>query len=103
MAKYEIGDVTVDTDKATATWEEALDFHGIHGFISRATLDGWTHERMYLSPEGQYYLVRWSDWKGVRPTAEFVSRPDAAKWLLFMGHKLPKDLMEFKRVRLPRP
>lgn len=41
-------------------------------------------------------MERWRQWQGVRPTAEWLSERDAARWLLANDHELPDDLAHFE-------
>jgi hypothetical protein len=41
-------------------------------------------------------VERWSQWQGVRPTAEWLSERDAARWLLANDHELPEELAHFE-------
>ena len=94
MARYRMEDNTVlDTDRATASWEEAKRFNG-NNHISIATGSQWVHERLYRSRKGRYYIEHWSQWQGSLPSAEWVSKRQAASWLLANGHELPDDLAE---------
>lgn len=93
MAKYRIDETIVDTDRAQQTWKEASDWDG-RNRISRATGSQWEHEQLYLSAKGNYYIVHESQWQGSLPHASFVSRQEAARWLLNNEHALPDDLAE---------
>ena len=92
MARYRMSDgVVVDTDKATRAWEEARDWNG-QNWISRNTRSQWTHETLYRSRKGRYYLVYSSQWQGSTPSAEWVSEKEALKWLILNDKDLPAEL-----------
>jgi hypothetical protein len=92
MARYRLQtDIVVDTSKAAQQWDEATDWDG-RNHISRATGDQWTHQTLYKSSKGRYYIVHSSQWQGSRDYAEEVSKRDAAAWLVHNDHELPEDL-----------
>ena len=95
MAVYGIFGSIVDTDTAKNEWEENTTFDGSN-HISKATGSQWTHETLYLSSKGRYYIVRTSQWQGSLPEARFVDNEEAAKWLLLNDHELPDDLAPLK-------
>jgi hypothetical protein len=41
-------------------------------------------------------VERWRQRQGVRPTAEWLSERDAARWLLANDHELPEELAHFE-------
>lgn len=83
--------ILVDTAKALQTWEEATYFNG-NNYISKATGDQFTHETLYKSAKGRYYILHSSQWQGSHDYATFCEPEAAAKWLLLSGHTLPSDL-----------
>jgi len=92
MSKYRMEDGRVlNTDKASAEWEEAIDWNG-QNFVSRATGSKWEHETLYRSSKGRYYIERTSQRQGSSPYAELVTNKRAAAWLLANDHELPQDL-----------
>lgn len=96
MARYRIeGDGLVDTDKATASWEEDTRFDG-NNQISVATGSQWDHQTLYRSRKGRYYLVHESQWQGSTPHAEWVSPEEATRWLVLMEYDLPEDLKQYE-------
>ncbi len=95
MARYRIENSVVDTDNATATYEEET-YHDGHNYISQATGSQWDHETLYRSRRGRYYLVRSSQWQGSRNSAEWLSPQESARWLLSQDHDLPEDLAEYE-------
>lgn len=96
MSKYRMEDDTVvDTDKAAQSWNEESDWDG-NNHISRATGSQWEHQTLYRSSKGRYYVEHDSDWQGSRSHAEFVSREEAARWLLHNEHTLPEDLSDLE-------
>src|SRR6516225_11005853 len=67
MSKYRMEDGKVlDTDKASAEWEEAIDWNG-RNFVSRPTGSQWEHETLYRSSKGRYYVERKSLRQGSSP------------------------------------
>jgi hypothetical protein len=92
MSRYRMEDGTVvDTEKATKHWEEDS-YHDGSNFISKATGGQWTHEDLYRSRKGRYYIVHSSQWQGSKPYAEWVSQREAARWLTLNEHELPEEL-----------
>jgi hypothetical protein len=95
MSRYRMSDGTVvDTSKATQSWDEDTYWDG-QNHISRATGTQWNHETLYRSRKGRYYIESHSDWQGSRDSAEWVSREEAARWLLVNkveGKEFPEDL-----------
>lgn len=92
MARYRMEDGTVvNTDKAAQSWDEAARWDG-RNYISVATGDQWTHETLYKSAKGRYYIEHDSQWQGSTPSASYVDAASAAKWLLLNEHALPEDL-----------
>jgi hypothetical protein len=96
MSKYKMDDgKIVDTTKALYRWEEETFFDG-RNRISNATGSQWEHQRLYRSAKGRYYLECSSQWQGTHPYARWVSREEAATWLIANGHGLPPELEEFE-------
>lgn len=94
MARYRMDDGTVvDTDNAKDMWEEATYWDG-RNHISKATGTQWDHQRLYKSRKGRYYLERYSQWQGSKPSAEWISKREAATWLLANECEIPDDLKE---------
>lgn len=93
MSRYKVEDSILDTDKAVQSWEEAADWNG-NNSISRATGSQWSHETLYKSSKGRYWLERSSQYQGSLPSADVISDEEAAAWLLLMEHDLPEDLRE---------
>lgn len=92
MARYRMDDGTVvDTENATMHFEEDTYFDGSNR-ISKATGDQWTHQDLYRSRKGRYYVVHSSQWQGSRDHAEWVSKREAARWLALNGHDIPEEL-----------
>jgi hypothetical protein len=89
--RLEINGTVFDTEQAKRKWDEAS-FHDGRNRISKATGSQWTHETLYLSKKGRYYIIWESCWQGVLPSAQMVSRSGAAKWLL------PEDLEDLEEV-----
>jgi len=83
MARFKLEDgALVDTDKAQASWDEALDWNG-KNHISRATGDQFLHETLYKS-------------QGSQDRAGEISPEEAAKWILLNDRDLPKDLAKLE-------
>jgi len=93
MARYRIDGTVVDTDNATASWDEGTRWDG-RNHISLATGSQWDHEELYRSRRGRYYLIHTSQWQGSTPYAEWVSPQEAARWLAINQPdlELPADL-----------
>ena len=91
MAKYRIENIIVDTDNATAHWNEAKRWDG-RNHISVATGSQWNHETLYRSRRGRFYVEHESAWQGSTPRAEWVSPEEAARWLLANEHEVPAEL-----------
>lgn len=95
MARYQMEDGTfVDTKKAVASWEEARRWNG-NNHISKATGSQWDHETLYKSSKGRYFVEETSQWQGSLDSARFLSREEAAAWLLNNEEDLPEDLAKF--------
>lgn len=92
--RYNIEGTIVDTSKADAKWNEETDWNG-NNHISRATGSQWEHETLYRSRKGRYYIEHESQWQGSMPSARWVSREEAAHWLMLMEHEIPEDLQEY--------
>ncbi len=96
MARYRMDDGTVlDTENAVQSWEESTDWNG-NNHISRATGNQWTHQTLYKSRKGRYWLECTSQWQGNRPHAEWISPEEAARWLLLMEENLTEDLQKYE-------
>ena len=83
----------VDTDNATAAYEEKTDWDG-RNHISRATGSQWDHETLYCSAKNRWYVVHTSQWEGKLPSGEWVTPAQAAAWLILNEHELPPELAE---------
>ena len=96
MARFKLEEgAIVDTDRAAKRWDEDSEWNG-RNHISKATGDQFTHETLYKSAKGRYYIVHSSQWQGSRDHAEEVTAKDAAAWLLQNEHELPEDLASFE-------
>ena len=84
-------DTVVDTERASAHWNEATEFDG-RDRVSLMTGSQWNHQRLYRSKKGRYYIVSWSDWQGSVASAEWVSAEDATRWLLLNHYPIPEEL-----------
>lgn len=93
MAKYNIDGVIVNTDNATASWEESTRWNG-NNHISVATGSQWEHETLYKSRKGNYWIENVSQWQGSTPLARFVSATEAAAWIMANDGELPDDLTQ---------
>lgn len=92
MSKYRMDDGTVvDTDKATASWNEDTRWDGSN-HISVATGSQWHHQTLFKSRKGRYYIEHTSQWQGAREHVEWVSLEEATRWLLANDRVLPEDL-----------
>ena len=96
MARYRMDDGTVvDTDRASARWEEARRWDG-RNQISVNTGDQWKHQTLYRSRRGRYYVEHWSQWQGSTAHVEWVSPQEAARWLTLNAEELPGDLKQYE-------
>ena len=92
MARFRMSDGTVvDTANASRHWDEATRWDG-RNHISVATGDQWTHQTLYRSRRGRYYIVHSSQWQGSTDSAEWVSNEEAARWLVLNEHDVPEEL-----------
>lgn len=92
MSRYKMDDGTVvDTYNAKQKWEEATFWDG-RNHISKATRDQWTHQTLYRSRKGRFYLEHDSQWQGSSPSAEWISNRSAIAWLAANDHDIPEDL-----------
>lgn len=95
MAKFRMEDGSVvDTERAAGSWEEATRWDG-RNHISVNTGSQWTHQTLYRSRKGRFYVVHSSQCQGSLPSAEYVSDADAARWLLVNEEELPADLAHY--------
>jgi len=95
MGRYRMDDGTIiDTDNATAEWDEARDWDG-HNKIGRSSGSQWGWQRLYRSRKGRYYVHHSSQWQGSRDHVEWVSPEEAARWLLLNEIDLPDDLAKY--------
>lgn len=96
MSRYRMEDGTViDTSKASKSWDETTEWNG-NNHISRATGSQWSHQTLYRSSKGRYYVEHTSQWQGSTPHVEWVSREEAARWLLNCEKDLPDDLEDLE-------
>jgi hypothetical protein len=93
--KYKTEDAVIDTKLAKENWNEATRWNG-NILVSKATGSQWDHETLYQSRKGRYYIETNSQWQGRMSSAYFVSREDAAIWLLTNDHELPADLADLE-------
>lgn len=95
--KYKMDDgIIVDTANAQQFWDEDTFWDG-RNHISRATGDQFTHQTLYRSRKGRYYIVHTSQWQGSHPRAEWLNNEQAAAWLLANNHEIPGDLQKVAR------
>jgi hypothetical protein len=97
MATYRIDETVVKTENAADHWDEKTRWNG-NNHISRATGSQWEHQTLYKSRRGRYWVEHTSQWQGSTPHAEWVSREEAARWLLNMEYELPEDLRELEET-----
>jgi len=92
MSLYRMQDGTViDTTKSTNFWTEAEDWNG-QNHISRNTGQQWTHQTLYRSRKGRYYVEHFSQYQGSKAHAEWVSPEEAVRWLALNGCAIPDEL-----------
>jgi hypothetical protein len=87
------GGTIIETDKASAHWNETTRWNGSN-HISVPTGSQWLHETLYRSRKGRYYVEHCSQYQGSTPHCEWVSPQEAARWLLHQGIELPDDLKQ---------
>ena len=92
MATYRMDDGTIlKTENAIQSWKEETRFDGNNN-VSVHTNNQWTHQTLYKSRKGRYYIEHTSQWQGATPRAEWVSNHEAVRWLLLNEDKIPADL-----------
>lgn len=98
MTRYRMDDGTVvDTARATGFWDEDTTWNG-NNWISVATGSQWSHQRLYESRKGRYYIEHTSNFQGTTPHVEWVSPQEATRWLLANEKDLPEDLQQYENV-----
>lgn len=95
MTIYKLDGSLVDTRKAVAHWEESSFWDG-RNQISKATNDQFTHEDLYKSSKGRYYIEHSSQWQGSRHYVTECEPEEAAAWLILNEIELPEDLKQFE-------
>ena len=94
MTTYRMEDGTIlKTENAVQSWDEKKDWNGSNK-ISRATGNQWGHETLHKSRKGRYWVEHDSLWGDSLPWASWISKREAAAWLLLMEHEVPEDLQE---------
>jgi hypothetical protein len=89
----------VKTENATAEWEDLTNKGEYNDTaVHRTTVAGtlWTHETLYRSRKGRYWLEHGAYWEDSVPRAEWISNQRAAQWLLANKHNLPEDLQQLE-------
>lgn len=64
----------------------------------RVSVNTWSwssHETLYQAPSKRWYIITWSDYQGTTPEARWVTRREAAGWLVHNEHELPKELAHY--------
>ena len=93
---YRMSDDTIVKPKnATECWEEDTRWDG-HNHVSLATGEQFSHQTLFRSRKGRFYVEHTSQWQDSTPHAEWVSNEEAARWILSQGHKLPPDLTDLE-------
>lgn len=67
--------------KKAEFWEEDSWWDG-HNYVSRATGDAHSHQRLYRTAKGAWVLHSWSQWQGSCETWERIEPEAARDWLL---------------------
>ncbi len=94
MATYRMEDGTVvKTENASKSWEETRDWDGSN-YIGRSSNSQWHDQTLHRSRRGRYYIEYGSRVQGQRDRAEWVSKEEAARWLLHNEEEIPDDLKE---------
>lgn len=90
MSIYRMEDGTViNTEKAKRSWSESEDWNGSN-HISRNTGSPWTHQTLYESRKGRFYVEHSS--QGSASHAEWVDEREAVRWLLLNEKEVPERL-----------
>ena len=96
MARYKMEDGRIlDTEKAAATWEGRTYFNG-NNHIGISSGSQWDDQTLHRSSKGQYWLEEKSRRSGTPDFAEYMTRKEAATWLLENEIELPDDLAELE-------
>lgn len=96
MSTYRMQDGTiVKSESAVQRWEERTEWNGSN-HISVQTGSQFSHQTLYKTRKGRYWIKRTSNYQGTTDTAEFVSPQEAARWLLLNGDELPDDLKQYE-------
>ena len=61
-------------------------------YQSQGAGDDWHWQVLHLSSKGRWYVGYLTCVDGERDYAEYVSREEAARWLIEAGHELPEEL-----------
>lgn len=93
MTTYRIENTIVKTENARQKWEEDTRWDG-NNHISLATGSQWSHQTLYCSRRGRYWIESTSQYQGSNPGAEWISPEEAARWLMINDHEIPEDLKE---------
>ena len=94
MSVYSMDDGTVvDTDLSSQKWDENTYWDG-NNMCSSATQSQWNHQTLYRSRKGRYYIEHTSAYQGTNFWCEWITRRDAAGWLLSQDLSLPDDLLD---------
>lgn len=96
MSTYRMDDGTVvKTENATKSWEEDTEWDG-NNHISVNTRSQWSHEILYRSRKGRYWIEYTSNYQGQLGSAEWISKQRATAWLLLNSKELPGELEQFR-------
>ena len=85
----------LNTEKAVKSWNEDTRWNG-NNHISVQTGSQWTHETLYKSSKGKYFIVHDSQYQGDLSYATILTDEEAATWLLSNGDELPEDLIHLE-------
>jgi len=95
MTTYRMQDgAIIKTENATGHWKEDTRWNG-NNHISVATGSQWSHEELYRSKKGRFYIEHWSQMQGSLPSVEWVDDRVAVAWLMANDHEdeIPEELL----------
>ena len=96
MSRYRLNDGTVvDTDLAVKHWKEATYSIPSMGLpLSKATRNWWSHQTLYLSRKGRFYIEQTSDIETIPEgtVIAFINNRQAVGWLIANDHEVPAEL-----------
>jgi hypothetical protein len=86
--------VVLDTQRATQSWAQKTYFNG-QNRVGVVTQSDTSHQALYRSSKGRYWMEHWTTWGCVTTWASILSPRQAARWLLANEYELPEDLAKY--------